>query len=126
MKHLIRTIVMSAAYRQSSAVRPELEEKDPDNRLLARQSRYRVDAEEVRDIELSVAGLLVEKFGGPSVKPYQPDGYLADAEFSEARICGEPRRRSCTGAGFTRCGSARFLHPSLAEFRCAERARSAR
>ena len=119
MKHLVRTIVMSAAYRQSSAMRPELEEKDPDNRLIARQSRYRVDAEEVRDIELSVAGLLVEKFGGPSVKPYQPDGYLATLEFSEARICGESRRRFVPARDLY--AVAEVVPPAEpAEFRCAE------
>ena len=67
---MIRTIVTSHTYRQTSvsAIR-ELDERDPDNRLLARQSRFRVDAEVVHDIALSVSGLLVEKFGGPSVKP---------------------------------------------------------
>ena len=56
---------------------PKLDERDPDNRLLARQSRIRVDAEVIRDIALEVSGLLVDRFGGPSVRPYQPDGYLA-------------------------------------------------
>jgi hypothetical protein len=115
MKHLVRTIVMSAAYRQSSAVRPELEEKDPDNRLLARQSRYRVDAEEVRDIELSVAGLLVEKFGGPSVKPYQPDGYLATLNFPKREYAashGDDLYRR----GIYTLWQRSFLQPSLLNF----------
>ena len=91
---MIRTIVTSHTYRQSSLSTPQLDERDPDNRLLARQSRFRVDAEVVRDIALAVSGLLVEKFGGPSAKPYQPDGYLAALNFPEARICRQPRRRS--------------------------------
>src|SRR5262249_10538859 len=81
VKHIIRTIVTSKTYRQSSLASPELTERDPDNRLLARQSRFRVDAEVVRDIALSVSGLLVDRFGGPSAKPYQPDGYLATLNF---------------------------------------------
>ncbi len=115
MKHLVRTIVMSAAYRQSSAVRQELEEKDPDNRLIARQSRYRVDAEEVRDIELSVAGLLVEKFGGPSVKPYQPDGYLATLNFPKREYAashGDDLYRR----GVYTLWQRSFLQPSLLNF----------
>jgi uncharacterized protein DUF1553/uncharacterized protein DUF1549/cytochrome c len=115
MKHLVRTIVMSAAYRQSSAMRPELEEKDPDNRLIARQSRYRVDAEEVRDIELSVAGLLAEKFGGPSVKPYQPDGYLATLNFPKREYAashGDDLYRR----GIYTLWQRSFLQPSLLNF----------
>jgi len=115
MKHLVRTIVMSAAYRQSSEVRPDLEEKDPDNRLIARQSRYRVDAEEVRDIELSVAGLLVEKFGGPSVKPYQPDGYLATLNFPKREYAashGDDLYRR----GIYTLWQRSFLQPSLLNF----------
>ena len=81
LRHVIRTIVTSQTYRQSSMSTPELEERDPDNRLVARQSRFRVDAEVVRDVALSVSGLLVEEFGGPSAKPYQPDGYLATLNF---------------------------------------------
>ena len=74
VKALQKTIVMSATYRQSSRVTPELMQKDPDNRLLARGPRVRLSAEMVRDQALAAAGLLVEKVGGPSVKPYQPAG----------------------------------------------------
>src|SRR6185436_4262515 len=70
MKHLVRTIVTSDTYKQSSAPRPELETRDPANRLLARQVPLRVDAEVVHDVALQVSGLLVEKLGGPSVRPY--------------------------------------------------------
>ena len=74
VKHLQKKIVMSATYRQSSRLTPERLERDPANRLLARGPRFRLPAEAVRDQALYVAGLLVEKIGGPSVKPYQPDG----------------------------------------------------
>ncbi len=74
VKAIQKTIVMSAAYRQSSKASPELLQRDPDNRLLARGPRYRLPAETIRDQALAVSGLLVEAVGGPSVKPYQPAG----------------------------------------------------
>jgi Protein of unknown function (DUF1553)/Protein of unknown function (DUF1549)/Concanavalin A-like lectin/glucanases superfamily/Planctomycete cytochrome C len=74
VKALQKLIVMSAAYRQSSAVSAALLEKDPDNRLLARGPRLRLGPEMIRDQALAVSGLLAEKVGGPSVKPYQPAG----------------------------------------------------
>jgi hypothetical protein len=73
MKKVHRLIVTSAAYRQSSHVTPELLSKDPYNRLIARGPRFRVDAELVRDIQLSASGLLNGKVGGPSVYPPAPD-----------------------------------------------------
>jgi cytochrome c553 len=77
MKAMHRLIVTSATYRQASAARPELAGGDADNRLLARQSRLRVEAEVVRDAALAVSGLLSAKIGGPSVYPPQPDGVMA-------------------------------------------------
>jgi hypothetical protein len=74
VKALQKTIVMSAAYRQSSRTSPELRAKDPDNRLLARGPSARLSADMVRDQALAIAGLLVNKVGGASVKPYQPEG----------------------------------------------------
>ncbi len=115
VKHLIRTIVLSHTYRQSSMSAPALEEKDPDNRLLARQSRMRVDAEVVHDIALDVSGLLVEKFGGPSVRPYQPDGYLATLNFPKREYAashgGDLYRR-----GLYTFWQRSFLHPTLVTF----------
>ncbi|PYV24769.1 MAG: hypothetical protein DMG27_12060, partial [Acidobacteria bacterium] len=67
MKAIKRQIVTSATYRQSSRVTPELEERDPYNKLLARGPRFRVEAEMVRDLDLAVSGLLSSKIGGPSV-----------------------------------------------------------
>jgi hypothetical protein len=74
VKAIVKTIVTSATYRQSSSVSRELSQKDPENRLLARGPRFRLSAEQVRDQALAISGLLVEKIGGPSVKPYQPAG----------------------------------------------------
>ncbi len=74
MKAMQKTIVMSAAYRQSSKVTPQLVERDPENRLFARGPRFRLPAEFIRDQALAASGLLVEKIGGPSVRPYMPEG----------------------------------------------------
>ena len=74
MKQMVRLMVTSATYRQSSHARPELEARDPDNTLLARQGRLRLPAEEVRDEALSVAELLDPRIGGRSVRPPQPKG----------------------------------------------------
>jgi len=74
VKHLQRLLVTSATYRQSSRVRPEVFEQDPENRLLARAPRFRMDAEMIRDNALAMSGLLIEGIGGRSVKPYQPPG----------------------------------------------------
>ena len=85
LRHLLKQIVMSETYRQSSAATPELLEKDPYNRLLARAPRFRLAAEFVRDSALAASGLLNRELGGPSVHPYQPDGLWAG--------CGRKRDR---------------------------------
>lgn len=95
-KRLIRRIVTSATYRQASRVSPALRERDPENRLLARGPRYRMDAEMIRDNALAVAGLLSLKQGGPPVRPYQPEGLWkkvggAPVEYLESP--GEDRHR---------------------------------
>ncbi len=74
VKHLLRTIVLSSIYRQSARLTPDLRAKDPENRLLARGPRFRLDAEAIRDNALSIAGLLSPKLGGPPVRPPQPEG----------------------------------------------------
>ncbi|MDB5390980.1 MAG: hypothetical protein JWM11_6626 [Planctomycetaceae bacterium] len=74
VKGMIKLMVMSNAYQQSSQVSPQLQQRDPNNELLARGPRFRFDAEVIRDSALSVSGLLIERVGGKSVKPYQPDG----------------------------------------------------
>jgi hypothetical protein len=74
IKRFFKMLVMSSTYQQSALTTPERLNKDPQNRLLSRGPRFRMDAEMIRDYALAASGLLVEKIGGPSVKPYQPDG----------------------------------------------------
>jgi hypothetical protein len=78
-----RLIVTSAAYRQNSRVSPELLEKDPENRLLARGPRFRLPAEMVRDNALAIGGLLNDRIGGPSVFPYQPKGLWEETAYGD-------------------------------------------
>jgi hypothetical protein len=85
VKRLHRLIVTSATYRQSSRLMPALRERDPDNRLLARGPRHRLDAFALRDQALFVSGLLVERRGGPSVKPYQPPGIWEEMSFGQVK-----------------------------------------
>lgn len=115
MKHTIRLLVTSGTYRQTSMASPEGKEIDPYNRLYAHQSRFRLDAEMVRDNALAVSGLLVDHVGGPSVFPYQPAGYWFALNF--------PARewKNDTGDGLYRRGlythwQRSFLHPSLLAF----------
>ncbi len=86
IKRLIRTLVTSAAYRQSSRVTAELIARDPENRLLARGPRARLSAEMVRDQALAASGLLTERLGGPSIKPYQPEGLWDDLQNTEKYV----------------------------------------
>ncbi len=74
VKRLFKLMLTSATYRQSAVATPEKLERDPANRLLSRGPRFRMDAEMIRDYALAASGLLVPRIGGPSVKPYQPDG----------------------------------------------------
>ena len=74
IKRFFKQVVLSSTYRQASITTPEKRLKDRENRLLSRGPRYRMDAEMIRDYALASSGLLVKKIGGPSVKPYQPDG----------------------------------------------------
>ncbi|MGZ5568061.1 MAG: DUF1553 domain-containing protein, partial [Limisphaerales bacterium] len=130
MKHMVRLIVSSETYRQSSVQSEKMRALDPLNRELAAQGRWRLDAELVRDNMLSVSGLLVEKIGGPSVKPYQPDGYWENLNFPprtyDASIGPDQYRR-----GLYTWWQRSYLHPSLLAFDaptreecCAERNRS--
>jgi hypothetical protein len=95
LKHVHRLIVHSATYRQSSKSRPELASIDPNNRLLARQSRLRLDAEVIRDVALCASGLLSAKLGGPPVFPPQPDGVMGLGQVQRAwkTSTGENRYR---------------------------------
>ena len=83
IKALQKLMVMSAAYRQSSVMDPKKLEKDPENRLLARGPRFRLDAETIRDQVLALSGLLDDRLGGPSVTPYQPPGLWEAIGFTD-------------------------------------------
>ena len=91
VKHMQRLIVTSSTYKQSSHPREALEQKDPENSLLARGPRYRLSAEMLRDNALAASGLLVRTVGGPSVKPYQPEGlWIEKGTFSARLLTYEP------------------------------------
>ncbi len=114
-KHMVRTIVNSTAYRRTSKAPRDLLTRDPENRLLARQGRWRIDAEIVRDNALAIAGLLVPDVGGPSVRPYQPEGYWENLNF--------PQRGydASAGPGQYRRGlytwwQRSYVHPSMLAF----------
>ncbi|HEY1946335.1 MAG TPA: PSD1 and planctomycete cytochrome C domain-containing protein [Bryobacteraceae bacterium] len=115
IRHMVRLIVLSNTYRQSSLSSPELDQRDPENRLLARQSRFRVDAESVHDLMLQISGLLVNKFGGPSVNPYQPEGYLAALNFPK-RGWSASRNDDLYRRGVYTFWQRTFLHPTMMNF----------
>ncbi|HET6248881.1 MAG TPA: PSD1 and planctomycete cytochrome C domain-containing protein [Tepidisphaeraceae bacterium] len=114
-KHLVKLLVMSGTYRQSSQPSDLAREKDPYNRLLAHQSRWRIDAEFVRDNALTISGLLVDKLGGPSAKPYQPAGYWDQLNFP-ARTYMADKGDNQYRRGLYTWWQRSFLHPSLAAF----------
>ncbi len=115
VKRLLRTIVTSASYRQGSAPTPALLEKDPGNRLYARQARFRLDAELVRDNALAVSGLLSPRLGGPSVFPYQPAGYWAYLNFPPREWDASPGEDQYRRGLYT-WWQRSFPQPSLAAF----------
>ncbi len=115
IKHLVKLMVMSRTYRQTSGADAKLRERDPYNRLLARQSSFRLDAELVRDNALAVSGLLAEQIGGPSVKPYQPEGYYAQLNFP-VRGYDSDHGASQYRRGLYTHWQRTFLHPSLLAF----------
>jgi hypothetical protein len=130
LKRMVRLIVLSRAYRQSAVSSLELRERDPYNALLARQSRWRLDAECVRDVALAVSGLLSPRIGGPSVKPPQPAGYWSHLNFPK-REWTQDRGESLWRRGLYTYWQRTFLYPSLLAFDAparedcaAERARS--
>ena len=130
VKHMVRLIVQSETYQQSSRPRAELRDVDPYNRLLACQSRFRLDAEFIRDNALAVSGLLVRDVGGKSVKPYQPAGYWQHLFFPK-RVYQHDSGPSQYRRGLYTHWQRQFVHPALLAFdapsreECtAERARS--
>jgi hypothetical protein len=116
MKKMARLMVTSRTYRQSSSLRPELKDLDPNNRLLASQNPRRLDAEFVRDNALFIAGLLnTEDVGGPSVKPYQPDGYYEPMQFPN-RTYVASKGSDQWRRGLYMHWQRMFLHPMLINF----------
>jgi hypothetical protein len=115
MKHIVRLIVTSQTYKQVSTASKSLQARDPYNRELARQSRWRIDAELVRDNALSIAGVLVPKIGGPSVKPYQPDGYWENLNFPPRNYEAD-KGESQYRRGLYTWWQRTFLHPSMVAF----------
>ncbi len=126
VKSMVKLIVSSKAYRQSSGVRnnrgsegqgvlSELESMDPENRLFARQSHYRLPAELVRDAILSISGLLVDEYGGASVKPYQPTGYYRHLNFPKRKYKQHNDRRQWRRGVYVHW-QRQFLHPMLKAF----------
>ena len=115
IRRVLRMIVTSAAYRRSSDSPAGVIERDPENRLLARQNRHRIDAEMVRDTALAAGGLLARQVGGRSVRPYQPEGYWDYLNF--------PKRtyQADTGESLYRRGlyvhwQRQYLHPAMMVF----------
>jgi uncharacterized protein DUF1553/uncharacterized protein DUF1549/cytochrome c len=115
VKGMLKRMVMSNAYRQSSALSKEARERDPANMWLARQNRFRLDAEFVRDAALAASGLLTTKVGGPSAKPYQPAGYWAYLNFPQ-REWQADKNEDQYRRGLYAYWCRSFLHPSLAAF----------
>lgn len=115
LKHMVRLIVTSAAYKQSSISSQELRARDPYNREVAAQSRWRLDAELVRDNALAIAGLLAPAIGGPSVKPYQPDGYWENLNFP-TRTYDASKGQDQYRRGLYTWWQRSYMHPSLLAF----------
>ena len=115
IKRAVKQIVMSHTYRQSSVPRNGMLARDPHNRLLQRQSRFPLQAELLRDNALAVSGLLVNKVGGPSARPYQPAGYYRELNFPKRKYkadAGDNQYRRGVYTWWQRT----FLHPSMKAF----------
>lgn len=120
IKHMVELVVTSETYQQSSLPREELEDIDPANRLLARQSRFRLEAELIRDNALAVSGLLSRQIGGRSVQPYQPDGYWANINTFGVQGPGTTWTSETDEEQYRRgvymYWKRSFLHPSMLAF----------
>ncbi|WP_417730678.1 PSD1 and planctomycete cytochrome C domain-containing protein [Rosistilla oblonga] len=115
IKQMLRMIARSATYRQSSKPSAALRAQDPYNDLFARQGRFRISAEMVRDTNLMISGLLVEKVGGPSSKPYQPAGYYAQLNFPRRTYVADDGPDQYRRGVYTHWQRT-FLHPMLKAF----------
>lgn len=115
MKRLLRTIVLSQTYRQSSITTPELQQRDPANRLFARQTQYRLPAEMIRDNMLASSGLMSWEFGGVGARPYQPEGYYQFLNFPKRTYSAHTDRQQYRRAVYIHW-QRQFLHPMLKAF----------
>ena len=115
VKKFVKRLVMSRTYQQSSDFSEPLLERDPKNLLFARQSRYRLPAEAVRDMALSVSGLLVDDVGGGSIKPYQPFGYYRHLNFPQRRYSHHGDQRQWRRGVYVHW-QRQYLHPMLKAF----------
>ena len=115
LRRVLKTLVTSAAYQRASASSGPTVERDPENRWLARQNRYRIDAEMVRDTALAASGLLVREVGGPSVRPYQPAGYWDYLNFP-ARTYQADVGEKLYRRGLYVHWQRQYLHPAMVVF----------
>jgi Protein of unknown function (DUF1553)/Protein of unknown function (DUF1549)/Planctomycete cytochrome C len=130
LKRMVRLLVNSRTYKQTSLPSPKARSLDPYNREFSAQGRWRIDAELVRDNALAISGLLAPKIGGPSVKPYQPEGYWENLNFP-TRTWEQSSGDDLYRRGLYTWWQRSYLHPSLLAFDaptreecCAERNRS--
>jgi hypothetical protein len=124
IKHVVRLIVESGTYRQSSVASSEAREFDPFNRLYSHQSRFRLDAEMIRDSALQFSGLLSPRMGGPSVKPYQPAGFWDPLNFPARKYVADEGENQYRRGVYT-WWQRTFPHPSLTAFDAPTREESA-
>ncbi len=115
VQHMVRLIVTSRAYRQSSLVSPDLRALDPENRLFARQGRYRLSAEMIRDNALFVSGLLVDDLAGGTSRPYQPAGYYAALNFPKRDYTSDDDEKQYRRGVYVHW-QRQYLHPMLRAF----------
>lgn len=115
VKRLVKLLVTTKTYRQSSLVTPELRKRDPENRLYARQSRFRLPAEMIRDNALAISGLLDLKRDGSTIKPYQPAGYYRHLNFPKRTYRPDPAELQWR-RGVYMHWQRQFLHPMLKAF----------
>ena len=115
VKALVKRIVLSDVYHRSSLPRAELTDRDPYNRLLARQTRFRLDAEFIRDNALAVSGLLVSHVGGRSVHPYQPAGLYRHLNFPRRKYQADQGENQYRRGVYTHW-QRQFLHPAMKVF----------
>jgi len=115
IKHMVKLLVMSRTYRQQSIASEELQKHDPYNRLFARQARFRLPAEMIRDNALAISGLLVLDYGGASAKPYQPAGYYRHLNFPVRKYEMHNDRRQWRRGVYVHW-QRQFLHPMLKAF----------